>query len=138
LPTETAGPPVSELCHGRSIAYKAFVRRFNPQSDAGIIIVMASCFFGNTGVEIFFDGFRLMQIPPVGIVAQHDTFCVASSTSLVELADPPNVVTVMDAFGSREIPVRDWGDKHGDVMAPVNGHDAVARTASLKRPPASV
>jgi hypothetical protein len=107
----------SELCHGQAISYNAFLRRLNPKSGAGIILLMASCYYGNTGWEIFFEGNSLMQTPPSGIFEQHVTFFAASRTSLLELSEPPTVINITDAFGSHDIPVGDWVD-HSESSLP--------------------
>jgi hypothetical protein len=99
-----------ELCHAQAISYSAFLRRLNPNSGAGVILVMASCYYGSTGWTIFFKGNSLMQVPPPGIVEQHDTFFSASRTSLLELSEPPTVISITDAYGIHEISVGDWVD----------------------------
>jgi hypothetical protein len=97
-----------ELCRGHSIEYRALLRQLSPDRQAGILIVVASCYYGNTGVELYFQDFCLMQIPPTGIVAQHDTFYAASATSPIEIANPPQSISVTDAFGTHAIAVERW------------------------------
>ena len=108
-------PANSALCDGISIEYRAFLRKMNPDLDAGVIVLIASCIFGNPAMTLFFDGYRLMQTPPTGIHPQYDTFYVASVTSKLELANPPDTVTVTDGFGSHDVPVTDW------MRVPKNG-----------------
>ena len=83
-------------------------RSLNPDVDAGVIILIASCIFPNPAMALFFDGYRLMQVLPTGIHPQYDTFYVASITSKLELAEPPDTITVTDGFGSHDISVIEW------------------------------
>lgn len=113
MSTKTSPRDNSELCHGNLIEYRAFLRRPDPSLSIGIVILIASCQFDNPDMTLFFDGYNLMQMPPPGIHPQYHAFYVASTTSKLELADPPNSITVTDAFGSHDVPVNDWNGLGG-------------------------
>jgi hypothetical protein len=108
LSAEISSTGNSVLCVGNLLEYRALVRRLDPNLGNGIVIVLASCYFGNPKMTLFFDGYNLMQTPPSEIHPQYDTFYVASVTSPLVLGDPPPTVTVTDGFGSHVIPVADW------------------------------
>ena len=59
-------------------------------------------------MTLSFDHYNLMQTSPSGVHPQYDTFYVASTTSPLELAEPPSTIVVTDSFGSHEVQVSDW------------------------------
>jgi hypothetical protein len=110
----TAPTPNLSLSRGAAIEYKAYARRFQPNIDAAVLILMATCYYDTSGFAISFqktaDGFELVEQPPTGIFTNLVTYYVASWTSGVEAVATATTshVTVTDSFGQHRVHVKDW------------------------------
>ena len=101
-------PPPADLCRGEALQYRAYLRKLDPNASAGLLIVVANCYYDRQGWSIAFKGRSLYQTPPTGIEPLLDTFYVASWTSSYELGDPPATVEITDGFGTHAVPVKPW------------------------------
>jgi hypothetical protein len=108
----TAPTPNLSLSRGAAIEYKAYARRFQPNIDAAVLILLATCYHDSSGFAISFQqtasGFELVEQPPTGIVREMVTYYVADWTSGVEAASVPSHVTITDGFGQHRVHVKDW------------------------------
>jgi hypothetical protein len=106
--------PVSSpaLSRGTAIEYKAYARHFQPNSDAGVLILVATCYYDTSGFTISFQsaatGFDLVEQPPTGIFRNMVTYYVASWTTGIDADTVPSHVTVTDAFGQHRVHVKTW------------------------------
>ena len=105
--TPTPGPS-----HGTAIEYKAYARHFFPNSDAAVLTLIATCYYGTAGFSIAFQptasGFELIEHPPTGIVPDLVTYYSASWNSSQQETTPPAHVIITDAFGQHRIHVKEW------------------------------
>jgi hypothetical protein len=64
----TAPSPNLAPSRGSGIEYKAYTRRFQPNVDASVLILMATCYYDMSGFSILFQptdsGFELVEQPP--------------------------------------------------------------------------
>ena len=99
------------LCHGNDIGYKAFARRLTPTADIAVLILIANCYFDNSGYTISIqstaNGFELLEQPPSGIFHDLVSYCMATWTS-PGLIDVPAHVMITDAFGTHKVHVENW------------------------------
>jgi hypothetical protein len=100
------------LSHGNAIEYRAYARRFFPDSSAAVLFLAATCYYGEAGFSISFQqtasGFDLIEHPPTGIEPQLVTYYSASWNSGQQETTPPTHVTITDAFGQHLVPVHQW------------------------------
>ena len=91
--TTTAPSPALPLSRGSSIEYKAYARRFQPNVNASVLILFATCFCGTSGFTISFQptasGYELLEQAPAGIVRDLVTYYVGSYTTGIEADAPP-------------------------------------------------
>jgi hypothetical protein len=104
--------PATNLSHGTSIEYKAYARRFFPNSSAAVLFLAATCYYNEAGFSISFqptaNGFDLIEHPPTGIVPQLVTYYSASWNSSQQETTPPSHVVISDAFGQHRVKVHNW------------------------------
>lgn len=108
----TAPTPNLALSRGAAIEYKAYTRRFQPNIDAAVLILVATCYYDTSGFTIAFQptasGYELVEQPPSGIFLNLVTYYVASWTTGVEAATIPTHVTITDSFGEHRVHVKGW------------------------------
>ena len=108
----TAPSPNLALSRGAGIEYKAYARRFQPNSDASVLILTATCYYETSGVSISFQpsasGYELVEQPPTGIFRNMVTYYVTSWTTGIEADSVPTHVTVTDSFGQHRVHVKPW------------------------------
>jgi hypothetical protein len=107
----------TKLATGQEIEYKAFIRTFDraheePRTE-GVLFLFASCFYDSSGWTISVeeetpDRLNLVEQPPTGIVRRLVTYYTAACTSGIKLSDAPIQITVTDASGNHQVPVRRW------------------------------
>ena len=102
--TETA--PVTQISHGLAIEYKAFVRTFFEDQTAGVLYLMATCFYDTSGFTIFFEPngsnpskFKLMEQPPTGVFLNLATYygAIWRTDGVSDLQTLPTHVMIEDA-----------------------------------------
>lgn len=104
--SESTNPVLSK---GLEIEYKAFARFV--QGDQGVLFLMATCFYKNSGMKIFFveasGQFKLMQQPPTGHFSYLATYYVATwpPISFPGKIALPTDVTIVDAYGEHKVHV---------------------------------
>jgi hypothetical protein len=107
-----ASPANATLSHGNAIEYRAYTRRFFPDSKTVVLFLAATCYYDSAGFSISFQptasGFQLVEFPPTGIVPQLVTYYSASWNSSQQETTPPTHVEITDAFGQRRIAVQSW------------------------------
>jgi hypothetical protein len=107
-----APSPNPALSHGAAIEYKAYARRFQPNIDAAVLTLVATCYYATSGFTISFQstasGFELVEQPPTGIVRDMVTYYVASWTNGIEVDALPSHVMITDAFGQHRVHVKTW------------------------------
>jgi hypothetical protein len=107
-----ASPTTAALSHGNAIEYRAYTRRFFPDSQAVVLFLAATCYYGSTGFSISFQptasGFQLIEHPPTGIVSDPVTYYSASWNSSQQETTPPTHVEITDAFGQHRVHVQNW------------------------------
>jgi hypothetical protein len=100
------------LCGGSAIEYRAYARQFFPNSDAAVLFLAATCYFGSQGWTISFQatasGFELVQQAPTHAVPQLVTYYSASWNSGQQETTVPKHVTITDAFGQHRVHVQPW------------------------------
>jgi hypothetical protein len=108
-------PQAPTLSRGLEIEYKAFTRSFFRDDRAAVLYLVATCYYLNAGMTIFFEEnegkFQLMQQPPTGFFPHLATYYVASwppAGASGEVDHLPDEVTVVDAYGEYQIPVKPW------------------------------
>lgn len=104
--------PLPIPSHGNAIEYRAYSRKFFPNSDAAVLFLAATCYYDTAGFSIAFQptdsGFELVEHPPTGIVPQLVTYYSASWNSSQQETTPPKHVTITDAFGQHRVHVKEW------------------------------
>lgn len=117
---QTSGPaagsaPITQPSRGIALEYKAFVRSFMKGDSAGVLFLLASCYYPTTGFTIFFQEnagkYQLMEQPPTGIVMNLYTYCAAcwpTKGVSFESDNVPEHVTIVDAQGEHLVEVRRW------------------------------
>src|SRR5262245_53681043 len=112
-PTETSPEP--RLSRGLAIEYKAFARSFFQDENAGVLYLVATCYYRTSGFTIFFEEdsgkFKLMEKPPTGVFQNLVTYYVASwpTQGVSAQADTlPACVTIVDAQGEHVVEVEPW------------------------------
>jgi hypothetical protein len=103
-------PATIRPCTAQGIIYRAYKRPYDG-GPSNVLTLFASCYYGDAPWEIFFTGvegqantYTLMEKVP-GIVYFLITYYSAtycSGAGLVELGD---TVTIIDAYGSHQVPV---------------------------------
>jgi hypothetical protein len=115
--TSTATSTASGLSHGVEIKYKAFARTFSQDQAAGVLYLMATCFYPTNGFTIFFEAiagepgkFNLMEQPPSGIFLNLVTYygAIWRTDGVSGLQTLPTHVTIADAQGEHRIHVEPW------------------------------
>ena len=100
------------LSHGNAIEYRAYARRFFPNSSAVVLFLAATCYYDKAGFSISFQktasGFDLIEHAPTGIEPELVTYYSASWNSSQQETTPPTHVTITDAFGQHRVPVHHW------------------------------
>jgi len=108
----TAPSPNLALSRGSGIEYKAYARRFQPNVDAAVVILVATCFYDTSGFTISFQpnasGYELVEQPPTGVFRNMVTYYVASWTTGIETDTSPTHVTIVDSFGEHRVHVKAW------------------------------
>jgi len=108
----TAPSPNLALSRGTGIEYKAYARRFQPNIDASVLILMATCYYDTSGFAISFQpsasGYELVEQPPTGVFRNMVTYYVTSWTTGIEADSVPTHVTVTDSFGQHRVHVKPW------------------------------
>jgi hypothetical protein len=109
-PASTTG-----LSHGLAIEYKAFARTFSKDDPAGVLFLLASCYYPTNGFTIFFQEnagkYQLMEQPPTGVFLNLVTYyaaCWPANGVSFESDDLPRHVTIVDAQGEHSVEVRHW------------------------------
>jgi hypothetical protein len=112
----TPAPAAPVLSNGQGLEYKAFARYFDEDSKAAVLCLIATCYFGSSGYQIFFEEdaatgtFKLMQQNPTGtvffIVQNH--IATWPQTSTPARKEAPRHVTIVDANGEHNIEVHHW------------------------------
>jgi hypothetical protein len=106
--TVQQNPATIRPCTGSGIVYNAYQRPYDG-GPSKVLILFASCFYGDGPWEIFFtEGqagtYQLLEKVPTitfGLVSYYATsFC--SGAGLLELGD---TVTINDSYGSHTVPV---------------------------------
>lgn len=104
--------PALALSRGAAIEYKAYARPFQPNLDAAVLILVATCYYDTGGFTISFQptasGFELVEKPPAGIHTNIVTYYTTSWTNGVEAASVPTHVTITDSFGEHRVHVKRW------------------------------
>jgi hypothetical protein len=111
-----SGPaPTGALSHGIAIEYQAFARSFSKGDSAGVLFLLASCYYPTSGFTIFFEEnagkYQLMEQPPTGVFLNLVTYyaaCWPAQGVSFEADDPPKHVTIVDAQGEHVVKVRHW------------------------------
>ena len=102
-------PATIRPCTASGIIYQAYQRPYEGGS-AKVLILYASCYYGDAPWEIFFTGVEgggyqlLEKVPTItfGLVSYYATsYC--SGYGLLELGD---TVTITDAYGAHQVPVQ--------------------------------
>jgi hypothetical protein len=108
----TAPTPNLALSRGSGIEYKAYARRFQPNVDAAVLILVATCYYDTSGFTISFQaaasGFELVEQPPTGIFRNMVTYYVTSWTTGIEADATATHVTISDSFGQHRVHVKPW------------------------------
>ncbi|HZS54612.1 MAG TPA: hypothetical protein VFA65_09430 [Bryobacteraceae bacterium] len=104
--------PTAQLSQANAIEYKAYVRKFFDTGD-GTLFVIASCYYDNGGMTIFFNEtnpgqLSLMEQPPTGAFTNIVSAYVASWTSKFNADKNPPHLTITDGHGQHRVPVRSW------------------------------
>jgi hypothetical protein len=111
-PAVSIPTPAPSLSHGSAIEYRAYARQFFPNSNAAVLFLAATCFYGSSGFSISFQptdsGFELLEQVPTGIVHELVTYYSASWNSGQQETTPPKHVTITDAFGQHRVRVEEW------------------------------
>lgn len=107
-----AAPSGPALSRGTPIEYKAYARRFQPDVDASVLILMATCYYDKSGFTIAFQptasGYELTEQSPAGIFRNMITYYVTSFTTGIEADVTPSHVTITDSFGQHRVHVKPW------------------------------
>jgi hypothetical protein len=107
-----SSPTNPTLSHGNAIEYRAYARRFFPDSNAVVLFLAATCYYDMAGFSISFQqtasGFELIEHPPTGIVPQLVTYYSTSWNSSQQETTPPTHVKITDAFGQHQVHVQHW------------------------------
>jgi hypothetical protein len=113
--TPTPATPQLELSHGAAIEYKAYARSFFQNDPAGVLYLMATCYYPTNGFTISFepdgtDRFKLVEQPPTGVFLNLVTYVVAThpATGISAQSAVPKHVTIVDAQGEHRVHVRPW------------------------------
>jgi hypothetical protein len=100
------------LSRGTGIEYKAYARRFQPNLNASVLILVATCFYDTSGFTISFQptasGYELIEQPPTGVFRNLVTYYVSSWTTGIETTATPAHVTISDSFGQHRVHVKEW------------------------------
>jgi hypothetical protein len=110
------GPaPTATLSHGIAIEYQAFARSFSKGDSAGVLFLLASCYYPTSGFTIFFEEnagkYQLMEQPPTGVFLNLVTYyaaCWPKQGVSFEADNLPKQVTIVDAQGEHVVKVRHW------------------------------
>ena len=88
--------PAAALSHGFAIEYKAFARAFSKGDNAGVLFLLASCYYPTSGFTIFFEElagkYQLMEQPPTGVfmnLVTHYAACWPTQGVSFESDNPP-------------------------------------------------
>ena len=117
MSTPQVPPAAPALSQGLEIEYKAFARSFFQTEKAGVLYLMATCYYKTSGFTIFFEQdassgkFKLMEQPPTGIFLNLTTYYVANwpPTGVSAETDVlPKQVTIADAYGEHQVRVKPW------------------------------
>jgi hypothetical protein len=107
--------PTTGLSHGIALEYKAFARSFPKGDTAGVLFLLASCYYPTSGFTIFFQEnsgkYQLMEQPPTGVFLNLVTYyaaCWPTKGVSFESDDLPKHVTIVDAQGEHSVEVRQW------------------------------
>jgi hypothetical protein len=107
----------SALSNGLAIEYKAFARTFFEGDAAGVLYLMATCYYPTNGFTIFFEPsednpakFSLMEQPPTGVFLNLVTYYAAiwRTDGVSGLQTLPKHVMIVDAQGEHRIHVHPW------------------------------
>jgi hypothetical protein len=109
-----SGPaPTAALSHGIAIEYQAFARSFSKGDSAGVLFLLASCYYPTSGFAIFFEEnagkYQLMEQPPTGVFLNLVTYyaaCWPKQGVSFEADNLPKQVTIVDAQGEHVVKVR--------------------------------
>jgi hypothetical protein len=108
----TVPSPNLALSRGTAIEYKAYARRFQPNIDASVLILVATCYYDTSGFSISFQpaasGYELVEQPPTGVFRNMVTYYVTSWTTGIETDATPGHVTITDSFGQHRVHVTAW------------------------------
>jgi hypothetical protein len=107
--------PTTALSHGIDIKYHAFARSFSKGDRAGVLFLLASCYYPTNGFTIFFEEnagkYQLMEQPPTGVFLNLVTYyaaCWPPQGVSFEADNVPKQVTIVDAQGEHVVEVRHW------------------------------
>ena len=107
----SAPSPNPALCRGTGIEYQAYQRRFQPDVDASVLILIATCCY-NPRITVSFrptdSGYELVEQPPAGVFRNMVSYYVASWTTGLESDATPAHVTISDSYGQHLIDVKEW------------------------------
>jgi hypothetical protein len=114
-PAPSGSAPTATLSHGADIKYKAFVRSFSKGDSAGVLFLLASCYYATSGFTIFFQEnggkYQLMEQPPTGVFLNLVTYyaaCWPAQGVSFEADNLPHQVTIVDAEGEHVVEVHHW------------------------------
>jgi hypothetical protein len=107
--------PATALSHGIDIKYHAFARSFSKGDSAGVLFLLASCYYPTNGFTIFFQEnsgkYELMEQPPTRVFLNLVTYyaaCWPPQGVSFEADNLPKQVTIVDAHGEHVVEVRHW------------------------------
>jgi hypothetical protein len=113
--TSAGTPSEPGLSRGLAIEYTAFARSFFQDETAGVLYLMATCYYRTSGFTIFFEEdsgkFKLREKPPTGVFLNLVTYYVAGWPTLGVSAQAdtlPTYVTIVDAQGKHLVDVKPW------------------------------
>lgn len=117
MSTPQTTPAAPALSQGLEIEYKALARSFFQTEKAGVLYLIATCYYKTSGFTLFFEQdqasgkFKLMEQPPTGVFLNLATYYVASwpPTGVSAETDVlPTHVTITDAYGDHRVHVKSW------------------------------